>query len=38
VSATRTCTDSNGKTFGWNWPNVPFGATACKDAAGGKPN
>jgi hypothetical protein len=36
MSATRVCTDSNGGAFGWNWPNVPFGATACKDAAESK--
>jgi hypothetical protein len=38
ASAARTCIDSNGKAFGWNWPNVPFGTTACKDAAEAKPN
>jgi hypothetical protein len=34
----RICTDSNGKPFVWNWPNTPFGATACRDAAESKPN
>jgi hypothetical protein len=28
----RLCTDLNGKTFGWNWPNVPFGTATCSDA------
>jgi hypothetical protein len=28
----RTCTDLNGRTFGWNWPNVPFGTATCSDA------
>jgi hypothetical protein len=37
-SATRLCTDLKGGVFGWNWPNVPFGTTACRDAAESKPN
>jgi hypothetical protein len=28
----RRCVDLNGHTFGWNWPNIPFGAAACSDA------
>lgn len=27
------CTDLNGKTFRWNWPNVPF-AAVCSDDEG----
>jgi hypothetical protein len=27
------CTDLNGKTFRWNWPNVPF-AAVCSDGEG----
>jgi hypothetical protein len=27
------CTDLNGKTFRWNWPNVPF-AAVCHDDEG----
>ena len=38
ISIKRVCIDSNGKAFGWNWPNVPFGTTACRDAAESKPN
>ena len=30
--AGRTCVDLNGRTFSWNWPNVPFGTAACSDA------
>jgi hypothetical protein len=26
------CVDLNGHTFGWKWPNIPFGTTACSDA------
>ena len=26
------CVDWDGKTFGWDWPNVPFGAIECHDA------
>ena len=29
----RLCTDMNGKTFRWNWPNVPF-AAVCNDDDG----
>jgi hypothetical protein len=29
VLAPRICVDLNGRSFGWNWPNVPFGSTAC---------
>jgi hypothetical protein len=29
----RLCTDMNGKTFRWNWPNVPF-AAVCNDDHG----
>src|SRR5450432_659356 len=25
----RFCVNLNGKIFGWDWPNVPFGAIAC---------
>jgi hypothetical protein len=32
MSTGRTCVDLNGKTFGWNWPNLPFGTATC-DAA-----
>jgi hypothetical protein len=32
ISTGRVCTDLNGRTFGWNWPNIPFGAAACGDA------
>jgi hypothetical protein len=28
----RLCTDLDGKIFGWNWPNVPFGTATCSDA------
>lgn len=28
----RQCVDSSGHTFRWNWPNIPFGTTACSDA------
>jgi hypothetical protein len=31
--AGRLCTDLNGKTFRWNWPNVPF-ASVCSDDEG----
>jgi hypothetical protein len=31
-STGRRCVDLNGHTFGWNWPNIPFGTTACSDA------
>jgi len=31
ISTGRRCVDSNGHTFGWKWPNVPFGTTACSD-------
>jgi hypothetical protein len=27
----RRCVDLNGHTFGWNWPNIPFGTTACSN-------
>ena len=27
------CTDLNGKTFRWHWPNVPF-AAVCSDDEG----
>jgi hypothetical protein len=27
----RRCVDLNGHTFGWKWPNIPFGTTACSD-------
>ena len=37
TSASRVCTDLNGGAFGWNWPNVPFGTTACRDAAESRP-
>jgi len=30
--AGRLCVNLDGKTFGWDWPNVPFGAIACGDA------
>jgi hypothetical protein len=33
--AGRLCTDLNGKTFRWNWPNVPF-AAVCSDDEGRK--
>jgi len=29
----RLCTDMSGKTFHWNWPNVPF-AAVCNDDDG----
>jgi hypothetical protein len=29
------CTDLNGKTFRWEWPNVPF-AAVCHDDEGGE--
>jgi hypothetical protein len=29
----RLCTDLNGKTFRWHWPNVPF-AAVCSDDEG----
>jgi hypothetical protein len=32
VSTGRVCTDLSGGTFGWNWPNIPFGTTTCSDA------
>jgi hypothetical protein len=32
ISTGRQCVDLNGHTFGWNWPNIPFGTTACSDA------
>jgi hypothetical protein len=28
----RFCVGLRGNTFGWDWPNVPFGALACGDA------
>jgi hypothetical protein len=31
--SSRLCTDLNGKTFLWNWPNVPF-AAVCSDDEG----
>jgi hypothetical protein len=31
-STGRRCVDLNGHTFGWRWPNIPFGTTACSDA------
>ena len=31
--AGRLCTDLNGKTFRWEWPNVPF-AAVCHDDEG----
>jgi hypothetical protein len=31
ISTGRRCVDLNGHTFGWNWPNIPFGTTACSD-------
>jgi hypothetical protein len=27
----RLCVNLDGKIFGWEWPNVPFGAIACGD-------
>jgi hypothetical protein len=27
----RWCVNFDGKTFGWDWANVPFGAAACGD-------
>jgi hypothetical protein len=32
-SSGRLCTDLNGKTFRWNWPNAPF-AAVCTDDEG----
>jgi len=32
TSTGRRCVDLNGHTFGWNWPNIPFGTAACSDA------
>jgi hypothetical protein len=32
TSTERRCVDLNGHTFGWNWPNIPFGTAACSDA------
>jgi hypothetical protein len=32
ISTGRVCVDLSGGTFGWNWPNIPFGTAAC-DAA-----
>lgn len=29
--AGRTCVNLDGKIFGWDWPNVPFGAIECGD-------
>ena len=29
----RWCVNLDGNAFGWNWPNVPFGAIACGDAS-----
>jgi hypothetical protein len=31
ISTGRRCVDLNGHRFGWNWPNIPFGTTACSD-------
>jgi hypothetical protein len=31
TSTGRRCVDLNGHTFGWNWPNIPFGTAACSD-------
>jgi hypothetical protein len=28
-STVRLCVDLSGGTFGWNWPNIPFGTAAC---------
>jgi hypothetical protein len=28
----RFCVSLTGHTFGWDWPNVPFGALACGEA------
>jgi hypothetical protein len=36
ISTGRACVDLNGRTFGWNWPNIPFGTATCSDA-GRKP-
>jgi hypothetical protein len=30
--AGRLCTDMEGKTFRWSWPNVPFAAVCSDDA------
>jgi len=25
----KVCVDVDGKSFGWHWPNVPFGTVTC---------
>lgn len=27
----RWCVNLDGKMFGWDWPNIPFGAIKCED-------
>jgi hypothetical protein len=29
ISTGRVCVDLRGRTFDWNWPNIPFGTAAC---------
>jgi hypothetical protein len=29
ISTGRICVDLSGGTFGWNWPNIPFGTATC---------
>jgi hypothetical protein len=29
----RLCVNLDGKIFGWDWPNIPFGAIECDDAS-----
>jgi hypothetical protein len=29
TSTGRICVDLSGKTFGWNWPNIPFATATC---------
>jgi hypothetical protein len=31
TAPSRACTDLSGRTFEWNWPNIPFGAGGCSD-------
>jgi hypothetical protein len=30
ATPTRLCTDIDGKSFRWSWPNAPFGSS-CRD-------